>query len=184
VVVVELLPVAPPAGEEVAVAPVPFFTVVGTDATVVAVAGRVVAPGGTLATGLPPDPPELSDPASAGVVVVVDGAVVVVDGAVVVVAVEVHTAYKVSPPAGIVIDWLFEYDVPVPADEVSHRDSVKPDRVNDAPLLSATVAPEAAYCVEIVPVPPFALYETAGRASHTAYRMSPPAGIVIDCPFE
>ncbi|MGA1448922.1 MAG: hypothetical protein ACO33F_08755 [Ilumatobacteraceae bacterium] len=84
----ELPFVAPPAGEDVAVATEPFFTVVETDATVVAVPGRVVAPGGTLATGLPPDPPELSDPASGAVGVVADGAVVVVavGGAVVVVA--------------------------------------------------------------------------------------------------
>jgi hypothetical protein len=150
VVVVELPSVAPPAGEVVAVAPVPFFTVVETDATVVAVPGRVVAPGGALATGLPPDPPELSDPASATVVVVVDGAVVVV-------AVEVHTAYSMRPPAGMVIDCPFEYDVPVPADAVSHLDRTYPSRVKPEPLLSVTVEPESPVVGDSEPVPPLRL---------------------------
>ena len=198
-VVVELLAVAPPAGDVVAVPPPVFFTVVVVDNIVVEVPGMTGPLGSVVTTGSTTPPPEPPDPASAGevvevapdtvvvepdTVVVVDGTVVVVDGAVVVVAFAVHTAYRVSPPPGIVIAWLFEYDVPVPADVVSHRDSVKPDRVNNAPLLSVTVAPEAAYCVEMDPVPPFELYETAGRASHTAYRVSPPPGIVIDWLFE
>ena len=164
-----LLAVAPPAGEVDGVEPAPFLTVVGTGGAVVTVPGRVVAPGSVVAPGVTtePPPPEPPDPERDGDVVVVvpgtvdvvepEATVVVVDGAVVVVAFEVHTAYRVSPPAGIVIDWLFEYGVPVPADAVSHRERVKPERVRDAPLLSVTDAPEAAYCVETEPVPPLAL---------------------------
>lgn len=51
------------------------------------------------------------------VVVVEDGEVVVV------VDVDVHTAWRTSPPTGMVTVSPFEYGVPVPPEEVSHRDS-------------------------------------------------------------
>ena len=168
----ELPTVAPPAGDVVAVPPPVFFTVVAVDTTVVEVPGRTGPLGSVVTTGSTTPPPEPPDPASAGevvevapdtvvvepdTVVVVDGTVVVVDGAVVVVAFAVHTAYRVSPPPGIVIDWLFEYDVPVPADVVSHRDNTYPVREKPEPLLRVTVVPDTPVVAEIDPVPPFEL---------------------------
>ena len=86
---------------------------------------------------------DLTDGATVDVVevAVVDFVVVLV----VVVGSATHTAYSDSPPAGIVMTWLFEYGVPVPADDVSQRDNVKPDRVKLLPLFRMTLAPEAAY---------------------------------------
>ena len=89
------------------------------------------------------------DPA---VVLVVDTTVVVVE-----VAVEVHTAYSTRPPAGIVIDCPFEYDVPVPADAVSHLDSTYPPRVKPEPLLSVTDEPVVPVVGDSKPVPPLGL---------------------------
>lgn len=88
----------------------------------------------------------------AAVVLVVDTTVVVVE-----VAVEVHTAYSARPPAGIVIDCPFEYDVPVPADAVSHLDSTYPSRVKPEPLLSVTVEPVDPVVGDSKPVPPLGL---------------------------
>jgi hypothetical protein len=94
------------------------------------------------------------------VVTVAAGAVVVVAATVVVVVVEVdvpgfsvHTAYNVKPPAGIVIVSPSAYGVPEPKNDVSHRDSVYPERVKPEPLLRVIDDPAAAVTVAIEPLP-------------------------------
>ena len=59
--------------------------------------------------------------------------------------VDVHTAYMFNPPAGMLTTCPSEYDVPVPNDDVSHRDSVNPDLAKFPPLLKVILVPVAAY---------------------------------------
>jgi hypothetical protein len=90
------------------------------------------------------------------VVVAAVGTVVVVATTVVVVVVAVfcvHTAYNAKPPAGIVIVSPSAYGVPEPNIDVSHRDSVYPERVKPEPLLNVTDDPVAAVTVAIEPLP-------------------------------
>ena len=51
---------------------------------------------------------------------------------------------------------------------MSHRDNVNPTREKPLPLLSVTLAPEAAVVAAIEPEPPFALYVICGLVVHTA----------------
>ena len=81
----------------------------------------------------------------------------------------VQIANKESPPAGIDRDWLFEYEVPEPAANVSHLASVYPVREKPAPAESVTDAPVLPVVADTVPTPPFASYVMDCEATvHTA----------------
>ena len=60
------------------------------------------------------------------------------------------------------------YDVPVPAEDVSHRDNVYPGREKPEPVLNVIVEPDAPDVLETEPVPPFELYNTTGAVDHCA----------------
>ena len=136
-------------------------------------------PAGTLPDGTPGaadvDGPPLDDTTVVVVadpVVVVGDATVVVGATVVVVAVDVHTAHRVSPLPGIVTDAPSAYGVPVPAEEVSHLERVKPLLERVEPVLRVTVEPERPVVEDTDPVPPFALYVIVWLDAHIAKSMT------------